>query len=336
MKEAFLYERQEEKKVRCFLCSHYCIIGLGKKGRCRVRQNLDGSLYSLVYGKLIAQHVDPIEKKPLFHFLPGSLSYSIATAGCNFRCRHCQNADIAQMPRDQDRIVGREVAPKVVVAEARASGCLSVSYTYTEPTIFGEYVFDAAELAHKEGLKNVAVTNGYLSPEAIAKLGPVLDAANVDLKAFSEGFYHDICGAKLAPVLEALKGLRAARVWLEVTTLLIPGLNDSAGELKELTGWLAAELGPEVPWHVSRFHPTYRLTDRPPTPLESLQQAYEIGLKAGLKHVYLGNVPGRGGETTSCAACGAVLIDRWGFSVSKNRLRDGACPDCGRPLAGVF
>ncbi len=336
MKEAFLYEHLEDDQVRCQLCGHYCLIKPGRRGICRVRQNRAGVLYSLVYGRPIAQHVDPIEKKPLFHFLPGSLSYSIATVGCNLRCRHCQNADISQMPRDQDQILGGEAPPAAIVAEARRADCASISYTYTEPTVFGEYVFDIAAAAKEAGLKNVLVTNGYQSAEAAAKLGPVIDAANVDLKAFDDEFYQKICGAKLAPVLETLKRFSSAGMWVEVTTLLIPGLNDSPAELKDLVRFIHQELGPETPWHVSRFHPTYRLTDRPPTPLSSLERAFEIGREEGLAHIYLGNVPGRGGETTYCAACGQVLIERLGFTVLKNRLRGNTCPECGAALAGVF
>jgi len=336
VKEAFLYDRLEENKVRCRLCSHYCQIAPGQRGQCGVRENQEGVLYSLVFGLPVAQHVDPIEKKPLFHFLPGSPSYSIATVGCNMTCRHCQNADISQMPGNQKRIVGQEVRPRQVVAQAEAQGCTSISYTYTEPTVFGEYVFETAQLAQARGLKNVMVTNGYQSPEAVDKLGPVIDGANVDLKAFSDRFYQDICGARLKPVLKAIMGLKERGVWLELTTLLIPGLNDSPQELTELAGWIAANPGPQTPWHISRFHPTYRLTDRPATPASSLTRAFDIGQAAGLSYVYLGNVPGQGGETTFCRRCGTELISRLGFAVTRNRLKDGACPQCGTPLDGIF
>ncbi len=336
MKEAFLYEKRDGERVRCRLCSHYCLIEPGDKGTCRVRENRAGTLYSLIYGRVIAQNIDPIEKKPLFHYLPGSLSYSIAAVGCNFACAHCQNADISQMPRDRGAIMGGRAEPEAIVAAARHSRCATISYTYTEPTVFAEYVFDTGLAAHRAGIKNVIVSNGYQSPEAVEKLGPIIDAANIDLKSFSDDFYRDICQARLKPVLKTLKGLKNHGVWLEVTTLLIPGLNDSAAELKSLAEWLVGELGPETPWHVSRFHPTYRMTDRGVTPAASLSRAYDIGREAGLAYVYLGNVPGQGGETTYCPDCRATLIDRLGFTVRRNRLQNGACPDCGRKIAGVF
>jgi len=340
VKEAFLYDRLDQERVRCRLCSHYCLIGQGKRGICGVRENREGRLYSLVWGRPVAQNIDPIEKKPLFHFLPGSRSFSIATAGCNLSCHHCQNADISQLPRDRtgvfDGLRLKEVEPSRVVAAAEKGGCASIAYTYTEPTVFGEYVYDIGLLARERGLKNVLVTNGFLSPEAVEKLGEVADGANVDLKAFRDDFYRRICGAKLQPVLEAIIGLNERGVWLELTTLIIPGLNDSREELTELAGWIAANPGPATPWHVSRFHPDYRLQDRSLTPASSLIQAMEIGRRAGLKYVYIGNVPGQGGEDTPCPGCGRVLIQRQGFRVSYNRLRDGSCPDCGTRIEGVF
>ncbi|MBW2617869.1 MAG: AmmeMemoRadiSam system radical SAM enzyme [Deltaproteobacteria bacterium] len=336
MREAFLYEKLACEQVQCRLCAHYCLIKPGGRGVCTVRENREGILYSLVYNRPIAQHIDPIEKKPLFHFLPGSLSYSIATVGCNFRCRFCQNANISQMPRDEKRIVGQEVSAEEVVAEAKAHGCASISYTYTEPTIFGEYVYDIATLARQAGIKNVLVTNGYQSPEAREKLGPIIDAANVDLKSFKESFYKEQCGAKLAPVLETLTSFKEQGVWIEVTTLIIPGLNDSPVELKEIAGFIASRLGAETPWHISRFHPDYRLTDRPGTPVATLERAAQIGRAAGLKYVYLGNAPGAGGETTCCPGCGARLIDRLGFTISLNRVPEGTCPECGARVDGVF
>lgn len=337
MKEAFLYDKLDDNRVRCLLCSHRCLIPEGETGFCSVRQNRAGRLYSLVYGRPIARHVDPIEKKPLFQFLPGSLSYSIATTGCNFACAHCQNADISQMPRDRGQIMGDEVAPEQVVKAAQAAGCASISYTYTEPTVFAEYVYDIGRLAHQAGLRNVIVSNGYQTPEAVAELGPIIDGANIDLKAFSESFYRDICKAKLAPVLETLIGLKGQGVWLEVTTLIIPGLNDSAEELTDLAQWLVDHLGPETPWHISRYHPAYRLLDQGPTPIETLERAYRIGREAGLRYVYLGNVPGSGGEETICPECGQKVIDRVGFSVRGYRLdQGGTCPGCGRVIDGVF
>ena len=335
--EALLYEKLSDRSVRCALCRHRCLIADGKRGICSVRENRGGVLHSLVYGRLIAAHIDPIEKKPLYHFLPGSYSYSIATVGCNFRCRFCQNADIAQLPADGGgRIVGEATTPEAVVEAAARAGCRSISYTYTEPTVFFEFALATARLAKAGGLANVFVTNGYMTAEAAELIAPVLDAANVDLKAFNRKFYTDICGAKLDQVKASLREMRARGIFLEVTTLIVPGLNDAPEELKALAEFLVAELGPATPWHISRFHPTYRLTDRPPTPVETLQRARAIGIAAGLQFVYTGNVPGDAGENTFCPACGERLIERWGFRVGKVRLKDGRCVKCGAAIAGVW
>jgi len=337
MREALLFETLAEHKVKCVLCSHRCVISDGARGICHVRENRGGVLNTLVYGRLIAQHIDPIEKKPLYHFLPGSLSYSIATVGCNFRCRFCQNADIAQLPTDHGgAIVGDTVKPDQVVKAAEKAGCLSISYTYTEPTIFFEFALETAQIARSKGIRNVFVTNGYMTPEALDLIAPALDAANVDLKAFSRSYYKDICGAKLEHVQETLRNMKSRGVFVEVTTLIVPGLNDAPQELRALAEFLVHDLGPGTPWHISRFHPTYRLTDRPPTPVQTLRAAREIGRAAGLKHVYTGNVPGDVGENTFCQACGAVLIERWGFQVQKFRLKDARCTECGEAIAGVW
>ncbi|MGA7875162.1 MAG: AmmeMemoRadiSam system radical SAM enzyme, partial [Desulfoferrobacter sp.] len=314
MHEAICYEKLEDSKVHCFLCSQHCHIKPGKRGKCGVRENRDGFLWSLVYGRLIAQHVDPIEKKPLYHFFPGSRSYSIATAGCNFSCLFCQNADISQGPREHKTIFGHGVPPEVIVEEAKQSNCKSISYTYTEPTIFMEYALDTSRLAHEQDIKNVFVSNGFMTEQSLQLIAPYLDAANVDLKAFSDDFYKKQCGARLDPVLKTLERMKNAGIWLEATTLLIPGLNDDESELRQLTRFLV-ELDREIPWHVSRFHPTYRLTDRPSTPVSTLHRAREIGLEAGLRYVYTGNVPGDDGENTFCHQCGSLLIRRMGFSM---------------------
>ncbi len=335
MKEAWLYERLEGQKVRCHLCSHRCTIAEGEVGICGVRQNEGGRLYTLVYGRAISQAVDPIEKKPLFHFYPGSTSYSVATVGCNFRCRFCQNADISQMPREQGRILGRYTPPQEIVTRAQAYGCASISYTYTEPTIFFEYARDIAVLAHRAGLANTYVTNGYMTGEMLEALYPFLDAANVDLKAFRDDFYRRQCGARLQPVLDSLKRMKQQGVWVEVTTLVIPGLNDDERELRELAGFIANELGAETPWHVSRFHPTYKMLDRPRTPVATLEKAWRIGKEVGLRYVYMGNVPGAQGENTYCYNCGKLVIGRWGFSVRERHVREGKCAFCDVPLDGV-
>ena len=335
MKEAYLYEKMEHERVRCFLCSHKCLIKDGAKGICGVRENRGGMLVSLVYGKVIAQHIDPIEKKPLFHFLPGSRSYSIATVGCNFKCSFCQNADISQMPNDQDQIWGKDVTPPEIVEEVLSSQSATIAYTYTEPTIYYELAVDTARLAVTKGIKNVFVSNGYMTEECLTDIYPDLHGANIDLKSFEDKFYREHCGAKLGPVLNTLETMKNMGVWLEVTTLLIPGLNDSAEELKGLAGFLA-DLDPDIPWHISRFHPTYRLTNVPPTPPEIIHRAKDIGYEAGLKYVYSGNIPGDKGEKTYCHECGGLLIDRFGFNVRKNRLVSGRCPDCQAGIPGVW
>lgn len=335
MHEARFYGTEKEGAVRCGLCAHRCLIKSGKTGVCGVRRNENGRLDSLVYGKLIAANVDPIEKKPLFHFQPGSSSYSIATVGCNFRCLFCQNADISQAPRDHGAVFGKEVDPDQVVRDAVRARCASISYTYTEPTIFMEFAMDVGVKARQAGLKNVFVSNGYLTPEALEEAARTfLDAANVDLKAFRDGFYKEMCGARLEPVLETLRLMKRLGIWLEVTTLLIPGLNDDPKELEELAQFLVS-LGPETPWHVSRFHPTYRLTDRAPTPVATIRKARAIGLKAGLRHVYTGNVPGDEGENTYCPRCGALVMQRYGFSTRPTGIRNGACTACGAAIHGV-
>lgn len=334
MKEAMLYKQLGESRVHCYLCSQHCHIDPGTTGQCGVRQNQGGTLFSLVYGKLIARSVDPIEKKPLFHFYPGSTSYSIASVGCNFTCLFCQNADISQMPRVHGTVHGREATTEDVVKSARREGCATVSYTYTEPTVFMEFALETAEAAKKHGLANVFVTNGYMSREALDAVGPVLGAANVDLKSFSDKFYREQCGARLKPVLATLEAMKEKGIWLEVTTLLVPGLNDSEEELKELARFLFT-LGAGTPWHVSRFHPAYRMTDRGATPVETVRRAREIGLEAGLRHVYTGNVPGESGESTFCHSCGEMLIKRIGYLIRIANLGGGKCGKCGTALDGV-
>ncbi len=333
MKEAMLYERLVEGKVKCRLCCHYCVIPPGRRGRCGVRENRDGTLYSLVYGKVVAGHTDPIEKKPLFHFCPGSKSYSIATVGCNFRCLHCQNSDISQYPKHHPDVAGEEMSPEDVVNEADRRGCRSISYTYTEPTIFMEFALDCARLAHERGIKNVFVSNGYTSPEAARVVAPYLDANNIDLKG-DDGFYKKVTGARLQPVLDTIRLMKELGVWVEVTTLIIPAYNDS----EEFLRWAAEfirSVDPAIPWHVTQFYPTYKLLDQPRTPVGILRRAREIGLKAGLKYVYEGNVPGEGGENTYCPSCGSLLIERIGFMLTGISMKNGQCPDCGTVIDGV-
>ncbi len=339
--EAFLYKKLDGLQVQCHLCCHRCVINDGRRGKCGVRENRSGVLETLVYNRLIARHVDPIEKKPLFHVSPGSLSYSIAALGCNFKCLFCQNADIAQelvksMPVDiKGLTAGNLCSPREVVEAAVKNNCRSIAYTYTEPTVYFEFAFETATLAKEKRLKNVFVTNGFMTPEALEMVAPVLDAANVDLKAFNEHFYKDICGADLEHVKKTLKKMKSLGVFIEVTTLLIPGLNDEKKELENLALFLAEDIGTETPWHISRFHPTYKLTDRPSTPVESLETARDIGIDAGLKYVYIGNVPGDSGENTICYSCGRTLIERWGFTVRENLVKKGACSFCGAVIHGI-
>ncbi|WP_022852781.1 AmmeMemoRadiSam system radical SAM enzyme [Thermodesulfatator atlanticus] len=337
MREALLYEKLPDKNVKCKLCNHFCQIPPGKFGLCHVRFNENGILYSLVYGKIIAKHVDPIEKKPLFHFLPGSRSFSIGTVGCNFQCDFCQNYEISQFPRIEGRVIGEDATAQGVVEAALATACQTISYTYNEPTVFFEFAYDCAKLATKAGLRNVFVSNGYMTKEALDMIYPDLHAANIDLKSFRDEFYRKHCKARLKPVLETLKHLKNQGVWLEVTTLIIPGENDDPGELTEIATFIKEELGPETPWHVTRFYPRYQLLTRPATPVELLKRAYEIGKKVGLKYVYTGNVPGEEGESTFCWQCGEILIERYGFMVHSFRLTEhGTCPKCGAKIDGVW
>lgn len=335
MKEAMLYERLSDSKVRCNLCNHRCNIKDGNYGICGVRQNRDGSLFSLVYDRIVASHIDPIEKKPLFQFYPGSRAYSIATVGCNFRCKQCQNFDIAQLPTERGgHIVGDRMGPEEIVRQADSSGCKSIAYTYTEPTIFFELAYETAKLAHQKGIKNIFVSNGFMTPEALKEISPYLDGINIDLKSFTEGFYKDICGGRLEPVLENIKLAKALGIWVEVTTLIIPTLNDSEDELQKIAGFIK-EVDKAIPWHISQFYPTHKLTTLSRTPVDKLHMAREIGVKAGLYYVYEGNVPGRGNENTYCYGCGELLIERWGYSITKNKIADGHCPSCKSSIAGV-
>ncbi len=335
MKEAYLYDKQSGAKVRCFLCSHRCLIADGKRGVCCVRENKEGILYSLVYERLISANVDPIEKKPFFHFLPGSKAFSVAAPGCNFRCLHCQNHEISQLPRDKEIIIGEKVSAEEIVSLALKHNCASISYTYTEPTIFFEYAYDTAKIARTKGLKNNFVTNGYMTAEALDMIAPYLDGANVDLKSFSEGFYKKVCGAKLKPVLESITKMHALGIWVEVTTLIIPTLNDAEGELREVARFLLS-VSPAIPWHVSAFYPTYRMMDKPRTSPEIIRRAREIGLEEGLRYVYIGNIPGAEGENTSCYHCQKVLIRRHGYQIAENSITEGKCPHCGTPIEGVW
>ena len=348
VKEALLYKKLPENKVSCFLCAHRCIISEGKFGICRARQNKGGELYTYAYGGVVAANIDPIEKKPLFHLLPGSKSFSVAASGCNFHCGFCQNWQISQKkevawaigspttalwPADKLGEPSIPMFPEEIVKGALKYKCRSISYTYTEPTIFFEYAYESARLAKENGLLNIFVTNGYMTKEALEMIKPYLDAANVDLKFFTDEGYRRVCGGSLQPVLDTISLMRKLGIWVEVTTLIVPGENDSAEELKGIASFLAG-VGKEIPWHISRFHPDYKMMDKDSTPLSKLKEAEAIGKSAGLRYVYIGNVLEE--EKTCCHKCQKSLISRMGFEVIENNLKSGACPSCGAVLDGIF
>lgn len=358
--EARFYERLPDGKILCTLCPHDCHIAEGGRGACGMRYVEAGKLWTLVYDRVVSREIDPVEKKPLFHFYPGSTAYSIATVGCNLRCAFCQNWQISQWPKEylpkhlaapeaeaaaadpicprlsvlEERVPGEPVSPKEIVEAARRSGAKSIAYTYTEPTIFYELAYDTAVLARAAGLKNIFVTNGFISEAPLRELAEVLDAVNVDLKFYQDESYRRISRARLQPILDAIRLYYELGVWVEVTTLVIPSVNDSDAELKGIADFLGS-VGPDVPWHVSQFYPAYKMLDKPVTPLETLERAEKIGRASGLRYVYAGNVPGTSGEDTRCYQCGGLLIDRYGFYVVKNRIRADKCPDCGAIIDGV-
>ncbi|HBT96244.1 MAG TPA: AmmeMemoRadiSam system radical SAM enzyme [Desulfobulbaceae bacterium] len=324
--------------LTCDVCAHACRFPDSSDftGRCRTRRRAGDKIESLVYGRLIAEHIDPIEKKPLFHVLPGSLTYSIATAGCNFRCAHCQNSGISQINSAvAPEKTGKPRTPAEVAKAALAASCQTISYTYVEPTIFLEFALDCCHEAKALGLGNIFVSNGFMSAASARLLTNSLTAINIDLKSFSDNFYQKICGGRLHPVLDNIARFHKSGVWLEVTTLLIPGLNDSRAEIAAMADFLAA-LSPDIPWHLSGFYPSYKLSDLPPTPARTLVEARELALSHGLRYVYTGNRPGIIGEHTICPHCGATVIKRDGYRVSVNRLRDGLCPDCGAAIPGLW
>ncbi len=333
-KEAMLYEKAGDDEVRCFLCNHHCRIASSKFGVCGMRENIGGTLYTHAYGEVVAANEDPIEKKPLYHFLPGTTSFSIAAAGCNFQCGFCQNWQISQLSKKKRKdIPGYKLSPSDAVARAQKSRCESISYTYTEPTIFFEYAFDIAREAKNNGLYNVFVTNGFMTTEALDEIRPYLDACNVDLKSFRDDFYKKTCKARLQPVLDSIAHMREIGIWVEVTTLAIPGENDSDKELSDIAEFVAG-VDAEIPWHISRFHPDYNFGDHGPTPLKTMEKAVDLGKQAGLKYVYMGNVPGN--SDTVCPSCSKTVVHRSGYSVGRLRIKDGKCEFCGSTIAGVF
>jgi len=333
MKEVTLYKKLNNKKVQCQNCAHYCIIAPNKRGICKVKENKNGKLFSLVYGKACSLEIDPIEKKPFFHFMPGTRSLSVATVGCQFACHSCLNWQISQAPKLTGKIEGENISPKQIVETAKENKLPSISYTYTDPIIFSDYALDIMKLAKKEKIKNAWVTSGFLSKELFSLVSPFLDAANVDLKSFDDDFYRQYCEGRLRPVLDTLIRMKEKKIWVEVTTLVIPGLNDSKENLKKIAQFIKKELGPEIPWHISRFSKaiSWKLKDVPNTPIKTLEKAYEIGKKAGLKYVYLGNVSNSSQENTFCPKCQAKMIERIGYAVQRYD-KNGKCANCGTNL----
>ena len=324
----------EGGEIQCELCPHRCRVAKGKRGICRVRENRDGKYYSLVYGNPCAVHLDPIEKKPFSHVLPGTTSFSLATAGCNFQCKFCQNWEISQVsPED---VYSYEVPPELMVNRAKEIGARSVAYTYVEPTIFYEYMLDICQLTKKAGLLNVTHSNGFINQAPLKNLCKVLDAANIDLKGFTENFYRELCGGELTPVLETLKTLKQEKVHVEITNLVIPTKNDEISVVKEMCLWIKKELGADTPLHFSRFYPLYKLKTLPPTPVSTLDKARAVALSAGLEYVYVGNIPGHEGENTFCPKCKKMIIQRTGYMVGEINVKAGKCKYCGKPIAGIW
>jgi pyruvate formate lyase activating enzyme len=331
---AAFYRPLPDGLIQCQLCPHNCEVLDGDRGECGVRENRQGQYYTLAYGNPCAIHLDPVETKPFFHLLPGSGSFSIATAGCNLHCKFCQNWEISQAR--PDKTLNFDLPPEMVVAGARQTACPSIAHTYVEPIIFYEYMVEVGRLAKKAGILNTCHSAGYINPEPLEKLTEVLDAACIDLKSFSEAYYRDVCEGGLAPVLAALKQLKRRKVHTEIVTLIVPGKNDDMREVAAMCAWIKAELGPDTPLHFSRFTPLYKLRSLPPTPVPTLERACETARKAGLNFVYLGNVPGHPFESTSCPKCGSLLIARLGFTSTIHGLKDGRCAKCGRPVPGIW
>lgn len=332
--EALFYQKLDNKKVKCQLCPRYCVIPPGKKGYCRVRENQDGKLISLSYAKPVAIHLDPIEKKPLFHFLPSQIAFSVATAGCNLNCKFCQNWEISQ--GSPEKLSYTSLTPQELVDKAKASNSPVVAYTYTEPTVFYEYMLETAQLARGQGIKNVMHSNGYINEEPLRQLAKYIDAANIDLKGFKEEYYAKICEGSLEPVLKSLKVLKEEGVHLEITNLVLSGFNDDPETITKMCNWIKDNLGAATPLHFSRFFPMYKLLGLNPTPVEALENARKIALGCGLKYVYIGNVPGHSDENTFCPKCGKIVIKRSGYIVQEINLLDGKCKFCREKIEGVW
>ncbi len=334
VREATHYKKLDEGRVECEVCPRGCKVALKERGYCGVRENIGGTYHTLVYGRACSANVDPIEKKPLFHFLPGAKALSIATAGCNVECKFCQNWEISQFRPEQVRSM--DFPPERVVREAMQNGIESIAFTYTEPVVFYEYMFDTAKLAKQKGVKSVMISNGYIKEEPMSELCEHLSAVKIDLKAFTEKFYVELCSGKLQPVLDTLKLLKKKKMWFEIVVLVIPTLNDGEDEITRMCDWVCGELGPDVPVHFSRFHPTYKIKNLPPTPVSTLTRAREIAMLAGLNYVYIGNVPGHEGESTYCPNCKRVLVHRIGYNIIMDGIKKGRCVYCNRRIAGIW
>jgi pyruvate formate lyase activating enzyme len=334
-REAMYYEKLENNAVQCHLCPRDCIIEVNKRGTCNVRMNVGGTLRTLVYAKAVSAQTEPVEKKPFFHFLPGSQSFSIATAGCNLRCNFCQNWQISQaLP---ERAKGGNLPPADVVATAKKRGAESICYTYTEPTVFYEYMLDTAKLAREQGVKNVLHTCGYINPEPLMELAKYLDAANVDLKGFDPKFYKDYCGDSDSEMVQVtIKTLKEKGVWVEITNLVIPGANDDPEKIRAMCKWIVENVGADVPLHFSAFHPAHKLRDRPPTPVDTLTRARDIARQEGIKYVYIGNVTAPDAGVTNCPACGKPVVERSGYAVTANHIKDGKCEYCNAAVPGIW
>jgi len=334
MEKEALYWKKLGKDIQCQLCPHFCVLKKGERGKCKVRKNINGKLISLVYNKPCSLALDPIEKKPLYHFLPGEKALSIATAGCNLHCSHCQNWEISQC--HPEKLRNLELKPEEIIKEAKENKTKIISYTYTEPTIFYEYMLDISKLAKEKKIKNTTVTNGFINPEPLNELCRYIDASNIDLKSIDDEFYRQVCGARLQPVLESIKLMKKNNVWIELTNLLIPGLNDSTEQIEKLVDWVKKNLGKDTPVHFTAFYPTYKMLNLPSTPLITLRKARNIALSKGLRYVYTGNLQDEEGNNTYCPKCREMLIKRKFFEVIENKLKKGKCFNCGEKIPGVW
>lgn len=332
--EALYYRKIDKDTFWCQLCPRKCILTVGKRSFCRVREAKNDKLYTLVYGTVCAVHVDPIEKKPIYHMLPGSFAFSIATAGCNLRCKYCQNWQISQVA--PEKVTNIKLSPQQVIEKALANNCRSIAYTYSEPTIFYEYMLDIAKLAKKKGIKNIYVTGTYINPEPLKELCEYIDACNADLKAFSDDVLIPICQSELLPTLEALKIIRSKNILLEITNLILPGLNDNLQIIKQMCNWIKTNLGENIPLHFSRFYPQYKMTNLPFTPISTLKEAKKVAMDSGLNHVYIGNVPQLYEQNTICPQCKKIVIKRYGYTIEENNLKNEKCKYCQYEIYGIW